>query len=84
MSYTTIAQMKDDTALRKRINACAANEGIQEPETWVNVHAWEFATQPGWAAAWDSAVETGIENPGRMETVISDAQILSAVQAINS
>lgn len=84
MSYATIATIQEDFALRRRINACAADEGIADPEQWVLGHTWELAVQPGWAAAWESALASGIESPGRREDVISDGMLLSAVQSIQA
>ncbi len=82
MSYSTIATIQEDFALRRRLNACAAAEGIEPPEQWVADNSWKLAVQPGWAAAWESAIASGIESPGRREDVITDGMLLSAVQAI--
>ena len=48
----------------------------------MNAHALTLAASPGFGAAWDSAVECGIENPGSDPAVISDQMILAAVQAL--
>jgi hypothetical protein len=37
---------------------------------------------PGWADAWASAEAASNPDPGRDEAVITDAQILSQVQAV--
>lgn len=48
---------------------------------------WKFATQEGWAEAWAYAYDNMNENQnpdiGYRTDVISDAQILAAVQSLN-
>ena len=58
MSYFTIAVMHQDPTLRARVAACCAAEGMPDPESWAARHAWALAAQPGWAAAWESALVT--------------------------
>ena len=41
-----------------------------------------MGSQPGWDDAWDSAIASGIEDPGGNEGVITDGMILSGVQAV--
>jgi hypothetical protein len=41
-----------------------------------------MAAAPGFADAYASAVAGGVPAPGRDPSVISDAQILSAIQAL--
>lgn len=84
MTYATIATLSEDAALRRRVIACAADEGKSDfPEDWVGQRRWLFATTPGWADAWESAVANGVENPGADETVITDAAILARVQPLD-
>lgn len=82
MTYNSISDISEDTALRKRITACAATEGLQGPWGFVDQYIWAFATQPGWGDAYASAQAGGMLDPGRNESVITDSQILSAVQAV--
>ena len=87
MSYATVAVIRQDPWISDRVAACVALEGIPgRPEEWPIEHAWELATQPGWAAAWESALAAHANDPsyrpGADEAVITDAQILSAVQTI--
>jgi hypothetical protein len=82
MSYRTVADMAENFALNRRLTAGAAKENIDEPQAWVQVYRWELASQPGWDAAWDSAVAGGVNDPGTDEAVITDAMILSGVQAV--
>jgi hypothetical protein len=84
VTYSTIATIQEDFTLRRRLNACAAAEDIENPEQWVVDNSWKLAVQPGWAAAWESALASGVESPGRREDVITDGMILSAVQAIQA
>lgn len=84
MSYATIATIQSDFHLHRRVTACVAAEKINAPdyEAWANEHRWQLATQPGWATAWESAVEVQVENPGADPGVITDAMILAAVQSL--
>lgn len=83
MSYLSTALIRQDSWIRDRVAACVALEGVAgDPVQWALDRAWELATQPGWASAWDSALARDIAEPGRDAGVISDAQILSAVQSI--
>lgn len=88
MSYLTIAILKQDPWIRDRVTACLAVEGHPSPETWVMEHAWALAAQPGWASAWESALAANPDapdyEPGRDQAVITDAQILSAVQSLTA
>jgi hypothetical protein len=82
VTYATIAIMADDDSLNRRVTAAVASESILDPEGWLYPRRWQVATQPGWAAAWESAVASGIPDPGGDEGVITDGMILSGVQAI--
>lgn len=84
MGYLSVAQMADDSDLLSRVTACAAVEGEAQPALWTQRHKWAIAAQPGWGDAWQYAIDTGVVDIGKSSTVITDAAILSAVQAINS
>lgn len=86
MSYLDTISVYDSLWLMRRCVACAALEGIAEPEVWLTTQRrWQLATQPGWAAAWASfKVNHPNEDPGVREDVITDLMILSAVQAMNA
>lgn len=87
MSYLTIALIRQDPWVRDRAIACAATEGVDQPEQWVMDRVWALAAQPGWSNAWESAVASNTEPgylPGRDEAVITDAMILAAVQSIGT
>jgi hypothetical protein len=83
MTYKTTADISDDGRIARRVTAAAATEGIENPDYWTHNHRWGYAAQPGWAAAWDSAVAAGSETPGDDPAVITDGMILAAVQALN-
>jgi hypothetical protein len=86
VTYTAIVAIASSQSLTGRIAASAAEQGIADPMGWANEHRWATAAEPGWAAAWDFAVDnqTLDDNPdtGARPGVISDAMILAAVQAI--
>ena len=84
MSFRTQATLADDYFLQRRIAACAALEGIPHPMEWTQERAWTLSAQPGWDAAYETAVQVGNTAPGSMETVITDGMILAAVQALKS
>lgn len=83
MGYWDISTMAGDTDLTARLSAAAAQEQVPgDPAGWAWDHRWQWAAQPGWGEAWASAVASGNEHPGRDAAVITDGQILSAVQSI--
>lgn len=66
-------------------NAIAA-DGADQPTALADLHMWRLAASPGWGEAYDYAMQTRLlSNPvpvGADPAVITDAQILAAVQAI--
>jgi hypothetical protein len=82
MSYKSVADMAESFSLNRRLTAGAAKESIDNPQGWVQLYRYEIASQPGWDAAWDSAVAGGVADPGGDEAVITDGMILSGVQAV--
>lgn len=83
MSYWDAARLARDPDCRERIAACAAGEGLEEtPTVWAERYQWQLAAAPGWAEAYASALESGVERPGKDESVITDAMILAAVQQL--
>lgn len=85
MTYTTIAQIAVDPDLWPRVIACAATQpfGAYNPASWVTQRQWQLSASPGWADAYAAAVSSNTPNPGASPTVITDAMILTAVQAAN-
>jgi hypothetical protein len=83
VSYSSQAALSGDTDFINRVSASAAVEVPQpeHPVTWAREHIWRIAAAPGFADAYESALVAGVPRPGNDPSVISDAQILSAVQA---
>ena len=86
MSYATQSLIAQDADFIARCNSAAAVEVDptvhENPLTWVQQHIWQLATSPGFDAAYESALAAGVGRPGWESSVISDAQILAAVQAL--
>lgn len=94
MSYNTLNTQVRDQALADRVNAAAHQEALNNPAVADSAVAAEilrntygadtFFIWPVSAATeaeYASALAAGTLNPGGDEAVISDGQILSAVQA---
>jgi len=87
MAYYDLAQLADDDDFKDRIGAAAQSEGMigigaGSVEQWTADYRWTLAGTPGFADAYASAIAAHVPNPGRDPSVISDAMILSAVQAL--
>jgi hypothetical protein len=84
MSYSTIHAISQSQTLRNRCSAAAAEQGVQagEEDHWVYRNALRLAAQPGWSAAWESALAAGNEQPGADPAVITDGMILAAVTGL--
>lgn len=88
MSYTSIVEMANSSSLIGRLTAAAAGEAIATPEQWVRTNLWKIVSSPGWADQWAYAFDTATVNTnpdlGIRTDVISDGDILSAVQAVHA
>jgi hypothetical protein len=87
MTYLTQSIIADDPYMRLRVASCAAQQGCAEdfgidPDFWALDWRRDWAASPGWDAAWESAVASGVVDPGREDVVITDAMVLSQVQAM--
>jgi len=85
MAYFDQATLSRDGDFAQRLAACAAvelNLGDTAPLDWAFAHQWTVAASPGFADAYASAVAGGVERPGADPSVISDGEILSAVQTL--
>jgi len=88
MAYSDVAALATDQDFAVRTAAAYATETLNrddltdEPGQWQSQHAWDMAAQPGFGDAYASAVAGGIGRPGNEPSVISDGQILSAIQAM--
>lgn len=84
MSYSAQAELSMDVDFRNRIASCAAVEipHTHQPVQWAQDHIWWIAAAPGFADAYTYALANGVERPGNDPSVITDAQLLAAVQAV--
>lgn len=82
MAFSDIALLSSDSDFIMRTRACVTTEGEADPIAWANAHQWQMAASPGFGNAYASAIVNGVVRPGNDPAVISDADILSAVQAI--
>lgn len=85
MAYYDVALLSSDSDFLARCAAAYSVDTLGDadrtnPSDWANTHGWDLASAPGFGDAYASAVAGGVPNPGRDPAVISDAQILSAVQ----
>jgi hypothetical protein len=91
MSYNTMVKMANDEALRARVVACAAKEGVADPNQWAADNMWKLVIDDGWIASYDYALglnatalagsnPVNLIDPGYADSVIDDAAILSVVQ----
>jgi hypothetical protein len=82
MAYSDIALLASDVDFYQRVSACVADETNESPTTWVQQNIWPVAASPGFGDAYASALAGGVQRPGNDQSVISDPQILSAVQSL--
>lgn len=84
MAYSDVSLLASDSDFMQRTRACVSIEGEPEPVEWSNDHQWEMAATPGFGEKYTYAILTGNPRPGWDESVISDPDILSAVQTIRN
>jgi hypothetical protein len=87
MAYYDISLLAADGDFANRSMAAYATETLTDPtapvaSNWWPTHNWDMAAAPGFGDAYASAIAGNVENPGRDPAVITDGQILSAVQAL--
>jgi hypothetical protein len=87
MAYYDVSQLAADPDFLLRVAACYSTEtagaaGAEYPTAWAGEHVWAIAGAPGFGDAYASAVAGDVPNPGRDPAVISDEEILAAVQAV--
>jgi hypothetical protein len=88
MAYYDVAALARDQDFLSRVTAAysqeltAAGQLPLDPWSWVYQRQWTFASMPGFGDAYASALASGNPAPGQDPAVISDAQILSAVQYV--
>lgn len=85
MAFSDQALLSEDVDFIRRVAACSAVE-ISDPDViplnFATRYSWRIAAAPGFADAYASALAGGVERPGNDQAVISDAEILAAVQAL--
>lgn len=85
-TYLAISQIAGDPDMLERVRACAAQQAIDGPEAWAYDQRYSWAAQPGWGAQWDSGLAAHPADPdyrpGADPAVITDGNILSAVQLL--
>ena len=84
MAYSDIALLSADNDFISRTRACVATEGELDPVQWSSDHQWQMAATPTFGEKYGYALQTGLERPGNDPAVISDGDILSAVQSYRS
>ncbi|HEY7032626.1 MAG TPA: hypothetical protein VH482_14890 [Thermomicrobiales bacterium] len=86
MSYATQSQLAQDQDFINRCNAAASKEipaaSPTNPLSYVQLNIWKLAAAPGFDAKYESAQAAGIGRPGWEASVITDQDILSAMQAL--
>ena len=82
MTYIDLPTLAEDPDFRARCIGCAALEGNEQPEQWQYANKYAMAASPGFLDAYSSALVAQVPRPGADTSVISDAQILSAYQAL--
>lgn len=84
MSYSAQAQLSVDPDFVARCSACAAVEIpiIYDAETWTKTYIWRLSAAPGFADAYEYAINSDNPEPGKDPAVITDGMILGAVQAL--
>lgn len=84
MAYSDVALLTSDNDFIQRIRACVSSEGETDPINWTADHIWQMAGMPGFGDKYASAILNGIARPGNDQSVISDGDILSAVQSLRN
>ena len=95
-SYLSIAAIANDEFMRERMYACVSQQqhlgnvdvglpSVSDPfsaQEWVNQNRYVWASSPSWGEKWSSALASDNPEPGKDESVITDADILATVQAL--
>lgn len=84
MAYSDIALLTTDNDFIFRIRACSSTEGELDPIQWTQDHIWQMASMPGFGDKYSYAILNGVARPGNDQSVISDNDILSAVQSLRT
>ena len=82
MSYRTISMMVEDGDLRRRLYACAGQEGVKNPTSFIDANIWELVANSEFDTAYSYAIGNSVDRPGNDEGVISDTVILAHAQPL--
>lgn len=82
MAFADIALLSADNDFIMRTRACVSTEGEPDPVGWSMTHQWQMAGTPGFGDKYAYAILVGNPRPGNDQSVISDPEILSAVQEL--
>lgn len=90
MAYYDISRLRVDSEFLDRVAACYSTEAVPDsagvypvdPALWATQNAWVMSAAPGFGDAYAYAINAGNPHPGSDPAVITDAQILSAVQPL--
>lgn len=93
--YLAISAIANDRYITERMNAAATQQSYlgnvamnpSDPLSWVAVNRYVWASSPSWGEKWKYALDSHPAEdppyePGKDEAVITDADILSTVQAL--
>jgi hypothetical protein len=81
MSYSSINTCANDPSFLGRLTACCADEGAVDPHGEMGRLRWVVASADDIESSYEYALNADNPDPGGDPTVITDAMILSAVQA---
>lgn len=84
MAYSDIALLSADMDFIQRTRAAVTVEGEPDPVQWVSENQWQMAAIPGFGDKYASALAANVPRPGNDQSVISDMDILSAVQSLGA
>lgn len=84
MAYSDIALLQSDSDFIMRTAAAASTQPQIDgnPLDWAYAHMWDMAGQPSFGDKYAYALASGVVRPGNDPSVISDPEILAAVQSI--
>jgi hypothetical protein len=93
--YLAIADIAGDLYMTERMNAAATQQSYlgnvhtdpQDAVAWVSLNRYIWASSPSWGEKWRYATDSHVGEdppyePGKDEAVITDDDILSAVQQL--
>lgn len=80
--YSDVALLSMDNDFILRTRAAVAQEGVADPVQWTTTYQWQMASTPSFGEKYGYALANNNPRPGWDPTVITDPDILAAVQHI--